>query len=76
MNGTNYYDGTAAITECGIPPGQFLVYKYVIRVLFAHFVELTLRLSRPRETIQFHSRRVLGNDVVAVRTTSFNFSRL
>ena len=24
---TNFYDGVAAITECGIPPGQFLVYK-------------------------------------------------
>ena len=29
QNQTNYYDGTAAITECGIPPGQSLVYKYV-----------------------------------------------
>ncbi len=27
QNQTNFYDGTAGITECGIPPGQFLVYK-------------------------------------------------
>lgn len=29
QNGTNFYDGTTGITECGIPPGQFLVYKCV-----------------------------------------------
>ncbi|EKM52883.1 uncharacterized protein PHACADRAFT_261553 [Phanerochaete carnosa HHB-10118-sp] len=28
QNGTNYYDGTAAITECGIPPGQSLTYDF------------------------------------------------
>ncbi|EKM52914.1 uncharacterized protein PHACADRAFT_261609 [Phanerochaete carnosa HHB-10118-sp] len=30
QNGTNYYDGTAAITECGIPPGQSLVYNFTL----------------------------------------------
>nr|AAS21663.1 multicopper oxidase 3B-I4/11 splice variant [Phanerodontia chrysosporium] len=30
QNGTNYYDGTAAITECGIPPGQTLVYNFTL----------------------------------------------
>ncbi|EKM52861.1 uncharacterized protein PHACADRAFT_100787 [Phanerochaete carnosa HHB-10118-sp] len=28
QNGTNYYDGTAAVTECGIPPGQSLTYDF------------------------------------------------
>ncbi|KAJ3484465.1 hypothetical protein NLI96_g5633 [Meripilus lineatus] len=28
QNQTNFYDGTSGITECGIPPGQFLVYKF------------------------------------------------
>lgn len=28
QNQTNFFDGTAAITECGIPPGQFLVYNF------------------------------------------------
>ncbi|TCD62838.1 hypothetical protein EIP91_006351 [Steccherinum ochraceum] len=28
QNQTNFYDGTAAITECGIPPGQSLVYNF------------------------------------------------
>ncbi|EKM52892.1 uncharacterized protein PHACADRAFT_261563 [Phanerochaete carnosa HHB-10118-sp] len=28
QNGTNYYDGTAAITECGIPTGQSLTYDF------------------------------------------------
>ena len=27
QNGTNWYDGTSGITECGIPPGQSLTYK-------------------------------------------------
>ncbi|KIP03947.1 ferroxidase/laccase group [Phlebiopsis gigantea 11061_1 CR5-6] len=28
QNGTNYYDGTAAVSECGIPPGQSLTYDF------------------------------------------------
>lgn len=28
QNGTAYYDGTAGITECGIPPGQSLTYDF------------------------------------------------
>lgn len=27
QNGTNYYDGAAGVTECGIPPGEMLTYK-------------------------------------------------
>ncbi|GJE96110.1 multicopper oxidase [Phanerochaete sordida] len=30
QNGTNYYDGTGAITECGIPPGQSLTYNFTL----------------------------------------------
>ncbi|KAI0092238.1 multicopper oxidase 2A [Irpex rosettiformis] len=30
QNKTNYYDGTTGITECGIPPGQFLVYNFTL----------------------------------------------
>ncbi|EKM55004.1 uncharacterized protein PHACADRAFT_60261, partial [Phanerochaete carnosa HHB-10118-sp] len=30
QNQTNYYDGTAGITECGIPPGQNLVYNFTL----------------------------------------------
>ncbi|KAF8589084.1 multicopper oxidase [Ramaria rubella] len=28
QNGTNFYDGTSGITECGIPPGQSLTYNF------------------------------------------------
>ncbi|KAJ8482097.1 hypothetical protein ONZ51_g5584 [Trametes cubensis] len=28
--GTNYYDGTAAITQCGIPPGESMVYNFTL----------------------------------------------
>ncbi|KAI0261865.1 multicopper oxidase 2A [Gloeopeniophorella convolvens] len=28
QNGTNWYDGTSGITECGIPPGQSLTYNF------------------------------------------------
>ncbi|KIJ37532.1 multicopper oxidase [Sphaerobolus stellatus SS14] len=28
QNGTNFYDGTAGITECGIPPGGSLIYNF------------------------------------------------
>ncbi|KZT43398.1 hypothetical protein SISSUDRAFT_978652 [Sistotremastrum suecicum HHB10207 ss-3] len=28
QNGTNFFDGTAGITECGIPPGQSLTYNF------------------------------------------------
>ncbi|KZT65204.1 multicopper oxidase [Daedalea quercina L-15889] len=28
QNGTNYYDGTDAITQCGIPPGESMVYNF------------------------------------------------
>ncbi|GJE95819.1 multicopper oxidase [Phanerochaete sordida] len=30
QNGTNFYDGTTAITECGIPPGQSLTYDFSV----------------------------------------------
>nr|AAS21670.1 multicopper oxidase 4B [Phanerodontia chrysosporium] len=30
QNGTNYYDGTAGVTECGIPPGQSLTYNFTV----------------------------------------------
>ncbi|KAL4246950.1 multicopper oxidase family protein [Abortiporus biennis] len=30
QNGTNFYDGTSAITECGIPPGQTLTYNFTL----------------------------------------------
>ncbi|KAH8093091.1 multicopper oxidase 2A [Cristinia sonorae] len=30
QNQTNFFDGTAAITECGIPPGQSLVYNFTL----------------------------------------------
>ncbi|KAJ2873356.1 ferroxidase fet3 [Coemansia aciculifera] len=28
QNGTNYMDGTAMVTQCGIPPGQNFTYEY------------------------------------------------
>ncbi|KAH8994229.1 multicopper oxidase 2A [Lactarius akahatsu] len=28
QNGTNWYDGTSGITECGIPPGESLTYNF------------------------------------------------
>ncbi|KIY65388.1 multicopper oxidase [Cylindrobasidium torrendii FP15055 ss-10] len=28
QNGTNHYDGTTGVTQCGIPPGQTLVYDF------------------------------------------------
>ncbi|GJE96101.1 multicopper oxidase [Phanerochaete sordida] len=28
QNGTAYYDGTAGVTECGIPPGESLTYNF------------------------------------------------
>ncbi|KAF8524707.1 multicopper oxidase 2A [Hysterangium stoloniferum] len=28
QNGTNFYDGSAGITECGIPPGRSLTYNF------------------------------------------------
>ncbi|KAI0285717.1 multicopper oxidase-domain-containing protein, partial [Russula brevipes] len=30
QNGTNWYDGTSGITECGIPPGQSLTYSFTL----------------------------------------------
>lgn len=27
FNGSNYYDGAAAVTQCPIPPGETLVYE-------------------------------------------------
>ncbi|EMD36964.1 multicopper oxidase [Gelatoporia subvermispora B] len=30
QRGTNYYDGTAAITQCGIPPGESMVYNFTL----------------------------------------------
>ncbi|KZT02962.1 multicopper oxidase [Laetiporus sulphureus 93-53] len=29
-NGTNYYDGTDGITQCGIPPGESMVYNFTV----------------------------------------------
>lgn len=28
QNGTNFFDGTSGVTECGIPPGQSFTYKW------------------------------------------------
>ena len=30
QNGTNWFDGTAGVTQCGIPPGQSLVYNFTL----------------------------------------------
>ncbi|KAI0942998.1 hypothetical protein AcV7_002262 [Taiwanofungus camphoratus] len=30
QRGTNYYDGTDAITQCGIPPGESMVYNFTL----------------------------------------------
>ncbi|KAL6309474.1 multicopper oxidase [Sparassis latifolia] len=30
QRGTPYYDGTIGITQCGIPPGQSMVYNYTV----------------------------------------------
>ncbi|SPQ18182.1 018d7d51-946b-47ca-b38e-41bb42f0dc64 [Thermothielavioides terrestris] len=30
QNGTNWFDGTTGITQCGIPPGQSLVYNFTL----------------------------------------------
>ncbi|KAH9960009.1 multicopper oxidase 2A [Russula dissimulans] len=30
QNGSNWYDGTSGITECGIPPGQPLTYNFTL----------------------------------------------
>ncbi|KAI0325354.1 hypothetical protein GY45DRAFT_1261010 [Cubamyces sp. BRFM 1775] len=30
QRGTNYYDGTVAITQCGIPPGESMVYNFTL----------------------------------------------
>ncbi|KAH9991861.1 multicopper oxidase 2A [Russula vinacea] len=30
QNGTNWYDGTSGVTECGIPPGQSLTYNFTL----------------------------------------------
>lgn len=30
QRGTNFYDGTSAITQCGIPPGQSMVYNFTL----------------------------------------------
>ncbi|TBU24763.1 multicopper oxidase [Dichomitus squalens] len=30
QRGTNFYDGTDAITQCGIPPGQSMVYNFTL----------------------------------------------
>ncbi|KAB5523108.1 multicopper like protein [Coniochaeta sp. 2T2.1] len=30
QNGTNWFDGTAGVTQCGIPPGQSFVYNFTI----------------------------------------------
>lgn len=30
QNGTNWFDGTAGVTQCGIPPGKSLVYNFTI----------------------------------------------
>lgn len=30
QNGTNWFDGTAGVTQCGIPPGKSLVYNFTV----------------------------------------------
>ncbi|KAL1741758.1 multicopper oxidase-domain-containing protein [Schizophyllum fasciatum] len=30
QNGTNHYDGTQGITQCGIPPGESLIYNFTL----------------------------------------------
>ncbi|KAB5517485.1 multicopper like protein [Coniochaeta sp. 2T2.1] len=30
QNGTNWFDGTAGVTQCGIPPGGSLVYNFTV----------------------------------------------
>ncbi|KAJ9161588.1 Multicopper like protein [Coniochaeta hoffmannii] len=30
QNGTNWFDGTAGVTQCGIPPGRSLLYNFTI----------------------------------------------
>ncbi|KAH8902464.1 multicopper like protein [Coniochaeta sp. PMI_546] len=30
QNGTNWFDGTTGVTQCGIPPGESLVYNFTI----------------------------------------------
>ncbi len=30
QNGTNWFDGTVGVTQCGIPPGQSLVYNFTL----------------------------------------------
>ncbi|KAK1752643.1 multicopper like protein [Echria macrotheca] len=30
QNGTNWYDGTTGITQCGIPPGKSFVYNFTV----------------------------------------------
>ncbi|PCH37424.1 multicopper oxidase [Wolfiporia cocos MD-104 SS10] len=30
QNGTNYYDGSDAVTQCGIPPGEWMLYNFTV----------------------------------------------
>ena len=32
--GTNYYDGSMAITQCGIPSGESMVYNFTVRNIY------------------------------------------
>lgn len=34
QNGTNFYDGTEGITQCGIPPGKSLTYNFTLGEFF------------------------------------------
>ncbi|KAL7408823.1 multicopper oxidase-domain-containing protein [Mrakia frigida] len=31
QNGTNFFDGTSAVTQCGIPPSQTLTYNFTVQ---------------------------------------------
>ncbi|THH20196.1 hypothetical protein EW146_g1116 [Bondarzewia mesenterica] len=57
QNGTNYYDGTSGITQCGIPPGQSLTYKYA-------YIYLSVPTDDVNPTLQFHIGRIFGHDLV------------
>ncbi|KAK0717263.1 multicopper like protein [Lasiosphaeria miniovina] len=37
QNGTNWFDGTTGVTQCGIPPGQSLLYNFTIENQFGTF---------------------------------------
>ncbi|KZS96979.1 extracellular multicopper oxidase [Sistotremastrum niveocremeum HHB9708] len=71
QNGTNFFDGTAGITECGIPPGQSLTYNFT----FGEFYGTTwyhhsfpqaylLRILTPRSDSTQYSDGITGALIV------------